>query len=109
MAVRPRPVCTCRAYANAPETINAPRNASHVQYIRLPREISFKLPRVNPLNRRMLLTALSGCIKIKEPRDGIQFLFEDEHAFVLDDVADLAIGIEDVAEFARTDRADFDA
>src|SRR5205823_9380698 len=104
-----RPVCTCRAYANAPETIRTPKNASHVQYIRLPRRISFRLPRAKPLNRRMLLTALSGCIEVEEPRDRIQFLFQDEHAFVLDDVADLAIGIEDVAEFARPHRTSFDA
>src|ERR1039458_2052046 len=89
--------------------MSAPRNASQVQYIRLPRRISFRLPRANPPNMRMLLTALSGCIEVKESRDGVQLLFQDEHAFVLDDVTDLAIGIEDVTEFARAHRADFHA
>src|ERR1039458_1706182 len=89
--------------------MSAPRNASQVQYIRLPRRISFRLPRANPPNMRMLLTALSGCIEVKESRDGVQLLFQDQYAFVLDDVTDLAIGIEDVAEFARAHRADFHA
>src|ERR1039458_4054132 len=89
--------------------MSAPRNASHVQYIRLPRRISFRLPRVNPPNKRMLLPARSGSIEVKEPRDGVQLLFQNQHAFVLDDVADLAMGIEDVAELTRAHRADFDA
>src|SRR4051794_17070922 len=70
--------------------------------------MSFRLPRVNPPNSRMLLTAL-GCIEVEEPRNGIQFLFENQHALVLDDVTDLAIRVENVAEFASAHRADFDA
>src|SRR6266496_1893751 len=84
------------------------RNASHVQYIRLPRKISFSLPRANPLNRRMLSIALSGCIEVEEPWYGIQFLFQDQHALVFDDVTNLAVGIEDVAGLGRPHGADLD-
>src|ERR1017187_1981822 len=87
--------------------MSAPRNASHIQYARLPRRISFRLPRAKPLNRRMLSTAVSCGIEVEKPRYRVQFLFEHQHALVLDDVADLAIGVEDVAEFARPHRADF--
>src|SRR6266545_1139524 len=50
------------------------------------------LPRVKPLNRTMLLTVFSCGIEVEKPRYGVQLLFEDEHALVFDDVADLAGG-----------------
>src|SRR5579872_5437635 len=57
----------------------------------------------------MLLTAASGCIEVEEPRERIQFLFEHQHALIFDDVADLAGGVENVAEFPRAHRANLHA
>src|SRR3974390_1860961 len=109
MAVRPSPVCNCPDQARAPETISTPINASHVQYARFPRRISSALPRVKLPNSRMLSTNFLCGIKVEEPRNGIQFLFQDQHSLVFDDVADFTIGVEDIAELARPHRADFDA
>src|SRR3974377_954141 len=57
----------------------------------------------------MLLTIPSGGIEVKEPRYSVQFLFEYEDALVLDDVANLAVGVEDIAELPGAHRADLDA
>src|ERR1035441_3040931 len=71
--------------------------------------ISRKLPRAKPPKSRMLFTGLSCCIEVEEPRYGVQFLFQNQHAFVLDDVADLTVFVEEVTELARAHRANFDA
>src|SRR5579871_5967010 len=65
------------------------------------------LPRTNPANRRSMLSAFSSRIKVEEPRQGVQLLLEDEHPLVLDDVADLAVFVQEVAELSRAHRARF--
>src|ERR1035438_3286239 len=57
----------------------------------------------------MLFTGLSCGIEVEEPRYGVQFLFQNEHTLVLDDVADLTVFVEEVTELTRAHRANFDA
>ena len=51
----------------------------------------------------------SRSVEVEELRHRVQLLLEQQHALVLEDVADLAVGIEHVAELARAGRADLDA
>src|ERR1017187_6691998 len=71
--------------------------------------ISRKLPRAKPPKSRKLFTGLSCCIEVEEPRYGVQFLFQNQHTLVLDDVADLTVFVEEVPELSRAHRANFDA
>src|ERR1035438_4643213 len=71
--------------------------------------ISRKLPRAKPPKSRMLFTGLSCCIEVEEPRYGVQFLFQNQHALVLDDVADLTVFVEEITELSRAHRANLDA
>src|SRR6266545_3270051 len=57
----------------------------------------------------MLLTALLCGIEVEKPRYRIQLFLEHQHALVFDDVTDFAIGIQDVAELARSHGADLHA
>src|ERR1017187_137768 len=71
--------------------------------------MSRTLPRAKPRNRRMNCAGLSSGIEVEEPRRRVQFLFQNEHSLVLDDVADFAVLIEQVAEFPGAHRAYLDA
>src|ERR1017187_7247584 len=71
--------------------------------------ISRKLPRAKPPKSRMLFTGLSCGIEVEEPRYRVQFLFQNQHTLVLDDVADFAVFVEEVPELASAHRANFDA
>src|SRR5437764_734110 len=88
--------------------MSAPNTASQVQYIRSPLVTTATLPETNRENRRMKITGPSRSVEVEELRHGVQFLFEQHHALVFEDVADLAVGIEQVAEFPRAGRARFD-
>src|ERR1017187_9811331 len=71
--------------------------------------ISRKLPRAKPPKSRMLFTGLSCGIEVEEPRYRVQFLFQNQHTLVLDDVADFAVFVEEVPELSRAHRSNFDA
>src|ERR1017187_8246854 len=70
--------------------------------------ISRKLPRAKPPKSRMLFTGLSCGIEVEEPRYRVQFLFQNQHTLVLDDVADLTVFVEEIIELLRARRAHFD-
>src|SRR5690348_6589231 len=65
------------------------------------------LPRTNPANRRSTFRAFSSRIEVEEPRQCVQLLLENEYPLVFDDVADLAVFVEEVAELSRAHRARF--
>src|ERR1035438_2807795 len=71
--------------------------------------MSRTLPRAKLENRRMGWAGLSSGIEVEEPRRRVQLLFQNEHALVLDDVADFAVLIEQVAELPGAYRARLDA
>src|SRR3954465_6118078 len=62
-----------------------------------------------PRKSNTAIFAPSRCVEVVETWLRVQLLFEHEHAFVLHDVANLAVGIEEVPEFARADGADLHA
>src|SRR4029079_14429970 len=111
MAVTPRPTVICPVYAAIPDAISNRRRAIRVQYIRPPRETTLPLPITKRVNRPTLDMGTSRLrsIEVEKLRHRVELLLEEQHALVLEDVADLAVGIEHVAELARAGRAHLDA
>src|SRR5664279_3507433 len=70
---------------------------------------SVKLPRANPMKRPMRLTGFSSGIEVEKPRERIQFFLEHQDPLVLDDVADLACRVQNIAELASANGADLHA
>src|SRR5437868_14325970 len=109
MAVTPRPTVICPVYAAIPETISRQRIAIHVQYIRPPVVTTRKLPDTKRAKWPAISTDTSRSVEVEELRHRPQLFLQEEYALVLEDVADLAVGIEHVAELARAGRARLDA
>src|SRR5450759_3679098 len=59
--------------------------------------------------RMKLMTSASQPVVVEEFRLRVQFFLQDVHALVLDDVADLALRVEEVAELASAHRANLHA
>src|SRR5512144_1673128 len=99
MAVTERPTVIWVAYACMPETINASSRNTHRRYHGPPRSTRRMLPAVNREKRwTVVLTRTSRSVEVEELRHGVQVFLQHHDALVLDDVADLAVGIEQVPE-----------
>src|SRR5512140_1960286 len=109
MAVTRSPCCSWPAYAAAPETINAPSTASHAQYMPLPCSTRRTLPVKKRVKSRSVVTVASRSVEVEEAGDRVEVFLQHQHPLVLHDVADLALGVEDVAELARTGGTHLDA
>src|SRR4029078_2703446 len=93
----------------AATTTGPPPTLPHAS--RPPRETTLPLPITKRVNRPTLDMGTSRLrsIKVEELADRVELRLEEQHALVLEDVADLAVGIEHVAELARPGRAHLDA
>src|SRR5512140_449715 len=89
--------------------MSVPSSPSQPQYIALPRSTSRRLPVAKRVNSRTVVTVASGRVEVEEPRHGIEVLLQHQHPLVLQDVADLALRVEQVAELAGSHRAHLDA
>ena len=67
--------------------------------------------RATPEKNKIIANGARSYVEVvKEPRRGAHFLLElNENALALEDVGNLAVGVEDVAELARPGGADFQA
>src|SRR5512135_499095 len=63
----------------------------------------------NRAGPRYTQTLRLRCIEVEELRHRVQFFLQHHHPLLVDDVANLAVGVEQVAELARADGADLDA
>src|SRR5947209_6874890 len=88
--------------------MSSPSTATQAQYIAPPHVTRPTLTRTNRANCLSIATVPSRSIEVEELRHRVQLLLEEEYPLVLEDVADLALGIEHVAELARAGRTGFE-
>src|SRR5579872_6272234 len=90
-----------------PDTMSSSSSVIHIQYTDPP----VVTTRTLPVTKRVkwLTVDTLGSIEVEELRHGFQFFLQEQHALVLEDVANLAVGVEHVAEFPGAGRARLDA
>src|SRR5512139_2126135 len=102
-----RPARACCAYATPPAATIRSRKATHALYALPPLSTCRTQPFRN--SRMPDMGASSRRVEVVELRVGGELLLEDEDALRLHHLADLALGVEEVAELARADGADLHA